>query len=1358
MFVQEPECNHTVRENRNGELFSCLECEHEANTDGNAAVNMTQRESTERFLRRKELPTKGVKWDEPGSRRDWCMQLRTPYGGARTRRASDKTFKHHEAPGQVCGCCAVPLRYIILLIYWWGMSVRFGSFMRCLVVLTVVAAIAVTVNQADAAGSMGVVGSIQAVLDEPGVGPLTDVAAFTAPDGRPYLVVVGDSETVHIVDVANPYHPVLTGAVSNWRFIDMGEKNVEVFELPGGHAHAVVTGDNEAYILNVTNPGRPVLVGGTAVGGTADDSHTPVVLRGTSDIAMFDTPGGHAHALALGLRMGLAVVDLTDPLRPAVAEGPPGLDVQLRRSIGAAFTDSSGNIHAVAIGNAADIYVATMTDTLRPTLASVVRYGDGMSLYTADESGPDDGLAVRVVIPPTLTLPEHADIRIAGADGAGLYGASDVIIMETPNGRVYAVVANDSIVVGHVQPQDVPAGILFLDITDPAQPVLVGAVRDGEGGFDMGHFIDDMAVLEQPDRTYLAVVDSDILWMLDITDPAQPVLVGAVRDGEGGFDSIGGTGMAVLESSMDGRLYLATVGYHGIRLVDVTDPAKPVPAGTIPGVPESFYTTGGAEYTASFSLVGRTYALGTGGDGIHILDVTDPAKPVPAGSAWDGRDGFDALDAAHLVAAVESPDGPFLAAVAGREVIQILDIVNPAKPVQTGAIRYEEGGLDPQWVTDMASYLSPDGRDYLLVADHNTGIHMVDITDPTGPVLVDAGNGESGAVHAGDGRGYQGGCPEGGNGVHGVDIYRAYDGRDYVLMACDRSISILDISRPTTPKLAGTLSEGMGNNTFETVYWTTLYEPPGGGIFALLADYGSGTHIVNVTDPHNPIPAGSVPLGMFAPVPGTPVRVVASGDRVLALAAGVGGIHVLDVTDPHYPAHTDFLFMAGMGLLPFDSLPRYLTTFESGKGETHVLVDGGEGALVLNMPPHPQDGGDDTVVDMGWNGGVTTHGGHILVLVGAGHIIYVAGPELVIEFEWDLTPVGSDGIVEIVDLNDPGAPSIIGTLPSLYGRPEVEVVYSPEGRAYGMAVGPAGSLLVATVAGPDAAAAPFIPHDLILDMPIETFRSHDGRVYMMAVSGDGIRVIDVTYPANPVQVSHIRDDLNGFYYLADIRDISAFESGDGLVYALVASGDGMQVMDVTNPYRPLAAGGLRESSTDGVHRIATVGTSDGSILALAAWDTNHTTILDITHPHHPVLVATIHASIAVYEDATVGMQTAPERYAGERGAKVYMPDLFMHKVWERDSAGADSGHVYDVAAFEASDGRIYALISGSLILDITNPATPVPVVAMEGLGIPDTVSAFKSHDGRSHVLLAGDGTIWVIDLDDPTWLYDWVWP
>jgi hypothetical protein len=109
-------------------------------------------------------------------------------------------------------------------------------------------------------------------------------------------------------------------------------------------------------------------------------------------------------------------------------------------------------------------------------------------------------------------------------------------------------------------------------------------------------------------------------------------------------------------------------------------------------------------------------------------------------------------------------------------------------------------------------------------------------------------------------------------------------------------------------------------------------------------------------------------------------------------------------------------------------------------------------------------------------------------------------------------------------------------------------------------------------------------------------------------------------------VGSIRDNLGGFYYLGGVRDISVVYD-NGRILALAGSGDGVQVIDVTDPYHPAPAGGLRAGLgglyVDGAHSTAVLHSSDGRVLALAAGGDGRTAILDIASPDTPTLTGAI---------------------------------------------------------------------------------------------------------------------------------------
>ena len=86
---------------------------------------------------------------------------------------------------------------------------------------------------------------------------------------------------------------------------------------------------------------------------------------------------------------------------------------------------------------------------------------------------------------------------------------------------------------------------------------------------------------------------------------------------------------------------------NGIQIIDITDPYNPAPASAI--------TDGVGGYTelwchphavTTVTIDSSTFAVVTAisGDGIQIIDITDPYNPSPASALTDGRDGFTELD------------------------------------------------------------------------------------------------------------------------------------------------------------------------------------------------------------------------------------------------------------------------------------------------------------------------------------------------------------------------------------------------------------------------------------------------------------------------------------------------------------------------------------------------------------------------------------------------------------------------------------------------------------------------------------------------------------------------------------------
>ena len=181
----------------------------------------------------------------------------------------------------------------------------------------------------------------------------------------------------------------------------------------------------------------------------------------------------------------------------------------------------------------------------------------------------------------------------------------------------------------------------------------------------------------------------------------------------------------------------------------------------------------------------------------------------------------------------------------GLAIIDISDPTNPGTPV------YEDTTGNPYGV-----FVSGD---YAYVADYTSGLAVIDISDPTNP----------GTPVYEDTTGY---------------AWGVYVSGDYAYVADFISgLAIIDISDPTnpgTPVYENTTGSAIG------VYVS--------GDYAYIADWGSGLAVIDISDPTNP----GTPV--YEDTIGNAFVVYVSGDYAY-VADGYSGLAVIDISDPTNP-------------------------------------------------------------------------------------------------------------------------------------------------------------------------------------------------------------------------------------------------------------------------------------------------------------------------------------------------------------------------------------------------------------------------------------------------------------------------
>jgi choice-of-anchor B domain-containing protein len=302
-------------------------------------------------------------------------------------------------------------------------------------------------------------------------------------------------------------------------------------------------------------------------------------------------------------------------------------------------------------------------------------------------------------------------------------------------------------------PSRCPAtGVRIIDLADPANPALVGAVATIPGTsqedvvvkrVETAAFKGDLLVtgIQPCERTTSAQRGID-LW--DVTNPRAPQHLGFWSSGPVG--PAGTRGVHELHLFLrDGRAYVAAAvpyaeiyeGTGDFRIVDVSDPRNPVQVsewgittdgGIRPGSGQAFF-----DHSAWTNAAGTLAVLSWWDAGVVFLDITDLANPKYLGRTIYGSGGathsvwFTADEKRLLVA-----DEILAPRPTGWGGMRVFDVQNPAAPVEIA--RYDT----PNSLTTRR-----DGTytihnpfvvgDRAFLSWYSDGIRVLDIGNPAQP-------------------------------------------------------------------------------------------------------------------------------------------------------------------------------------------------------------------------------------------------------------------------------------------------------------------------------------------------------------------------------------------------------------------------------------------------------------------------------------------------------------------------------------------------------------------------------------------------------------------------------------------------
>ena len=349
--------------------------------------------------------------------------------------------------------------------------------------------------------------------------------------------------------------------------------------------------------------------------------------------------------------------------------------------------------------------------------------------------------------------------------------------------------------------------------------------------------------------------DGTTIWVADLQDDklyAYSVTT-AVDAGPGltAADSITDTGalklfnargIATFESG--GGTYAAVTGYldYGVQILDVTDPYGITAAGSISD--DAALELAGAWDVATFTSGGGTYAAVTAyfGDGVQILDVTDPSDITATDSIGDTE--TRELSGAFGIATFTSGSRTYAAVTAlwDDDGVQILDVTDPYDIAAAGSIG-DTRTLELSGASDVATFTS-GGRTYAAVAAYwDDGVQILDITNPSS-VTAAGSIGDTAALEL--------------DGAHDIATFTS-GGRAYAAVAAywDDGVQILDVTDPSAITAAGSITDDAALE-LDGAEGITVFESGGRTYAAVASVVDDGVQMLDITDPSDITAVGSI--------------------------------------------------------------------------------------------------------------------------------------------------------------------------------------------------------------------------------------------------------------------------------------------------------------------------------------------------------------------------------------------------------------------------------------------------------------------------------------------------------------------
>ena len=320
-----------------------------------------------------------------------------------------------------------------------------------------------------------------------------------------------------------------------------------------------------------------------------------------------------------------------------------------------------------------------------------------------------------------------------------------------------------------------------------------GSIANGNGGASIFW---PLSVFVRGDYAYITSQITDVLEIVNISNPASPTHIGKIYNGRAsGKDSSNNeytsSGKDINGAALDDPYsvfvqgdyaYIASYNSNALEIVDISTPSNPRHAGKI------INGAGGAELSRPQSVFVQgnyAYVASSTSNALEIIDISDPANPIHTGKITNGTGG----------AALNQPISVFVkgnyAYVASQNshALEIVNISDPANPTHAGKLTNGSGGAR----LSSPSSVFVQGDYAYVVSTSSDALQIVNISNPATPTSAgNIRNGQGGTVL---------------NNPRSIFVRGNYA---YIASQSSSALQVVNISDPENPTHAGKITNGTG--------------------------------------------------------------------------------------------------------------------------------------------------------------------------------------------------------------------------------------------------------------------------------------------------------------------------------------------------------------------------------------------------------------------------------------------------------------------------------------------------------------------------------------------------------------------